>query len=56
MKNKLKILVLLVVTLTVSACGSDTLPEPVGIGEAIDDLKRSPCACLEVEQDYSDWT
>ena len=36
-------------------CGTTHTPEPIGIGRDDDALKRSPCACLEVEQDYRDW-
>lgn len=35
-----------------SACGlfgSYYEPEPVGIGRASDELKLSPCACMQVE-------
>ena len=35
--------------------GRETLPNPVGIGRDNDDLKRSPCACLEVPQNYNGW-
>lgn len=30
----------------VAGCGA-TEPQPVGIGRGADDLKRSPCACLD---------
>jgi hypothetical protein len=33
--------------LTLSACGNTTA-EPVGIGRSAEELKRSPCACLEI--------
>lgn len=35
--------------------GSESVPEPVGIGRDRNDLKRSPCACNEIQQDYSNW-
>ncbi len=35
----------------VSACGSYYEPEPVGVGKDVNELKLSPCACLEVELD-----
>lgn len=35
--------------LLVSSCGSYYEPEPVGIGKDINELKLSPCACIEVE-------
>ena len=37
--------------------GSYYEPEPVEIGKATDELKMSPCACLQVElpQTLPDW-
>ncbi|MFN9790532.1 MAG: hypothetical protein ACK53X_05510 [Holosporales bacterium] len=32
--------------------GSKEVPDPVGIGRAPDALKQSPCACLEVPQQW----
>ena len=46
-----KIIVFLVV-IVLSACslfGSYYEPEPVGIGKDVNELKLSPCACIEVE-------
>ena len=39
------------------ACGSLYEKEPVGIGIDYSELKRSPCACLEVElaPDLPEW-
>ena len=31
------------------SCGSYYEPEPVGIGKDVNELKLSPCACIEVE-------
>jgi hypothetical protein len=42
------------VVLFLSACGSSKVPEPVGIGSDTDELKKSPCACIEIPQDFSD--
>jgi hypothetical protein len=42
-------------TLVVSGCGNSNLLEPIGIGSGRDDLKRSPCACYELLQDYGLW-
>lgn len=39
-----------------SGCGSANLLEPIGIGSDRDALKRSPCACYELPQDYAAWT
>jgi hypothetical protein len=30
-------------------------PDPVGIGRDSEELKRSPCACSEVPQNYNAW-
>lgn len=51
-----KILMISIFTLALGGCGSILTPEPRGIGESMDDLKRSPCACMEIPQDYSGWT
>ena len=32
-----------------SSCGSYYEPEPVGVGKDVNELKLSPCACIEVE-------
>lgn len=41
----------------ISGCGSYYEPEPVGIGKDVNELKLSPCACMEVELDKNlpDW-
>lgn len=43
------------VVMTVSACGTVNSLEPIGIGPDRDELKRSPCACTELPQNYADW-
>ncbi|MBU3655271.1 MAG: hypothetical protein FGM23_02785 [Alphaproteobacteria bacterium] len=40
---------------TLSACGTTEQPKPIGIGTGNDEYKRSPCACIEVPQDYNSW-
>ncbi len=55
-----KKLCLALLALILSSCGlfgSYYEPEPVGVGKATDELKLSPCACLEVEtkQDIPEW-
>lgn len=52
-----KNLILLLAILLLSACGSYYEPEPVGIGKDVNELKLSPCACLEVELPHTlpDW-
>ena len=40
-----------------SGCGSYYEPEPVGVGKDVNELKLSPCACIEVEliKELPDW-
>ena len=40
-----------------AACGSVYEKEPVGIGPDYSELKKSPCACLELEKmpELPDW-
>lgn len=56
LKNK-KILLLFIPFLLSGCFGSYYEPEPVGIGKGIDELKLSPCACMQVEmpKDLPDW-
>ena len=58
-KMSRKLLILLVI-LFLSACGifgSYYEAEPVGVGKAVDELKLSPCACLQLElpKNLPDW-
>ena len=49
---KLKVclgLVMLFIVVVLTACGSIYEKEPVGIGTDYSELKKSPCACLELE-------
>ena len=57
MKYQFKLLILLVLFLISGCYGSYYEPEPVGIGSGIDELKLSPCACIEVELPHTlpDW-
>lgn len=54
-----RLLTVLLCSLLLVGCSnpfaSEEVPEPVGIGPDRNELKRSPCACIEVEQDYSAW-
>ena len=55
-KNFLILFVLLFLT----ACGifgSYYEAEPIGIGKGVDELKLSPCACLQIDlpKDLPDW-
>ena len=55
---KLKIILVLFTLFVLSGCfGSYYEPEPVGVGKGGDELKLSPCACLQVElpKDLPDW-
>ena len=57
MKTCFKMLVLLGVVVLSGCYGSYYEPEPVGIGTGSDELKLSPCACMEIElpKDLPDW-
>lgn len=35
-----------------ASCGNSNQLEPIGIGPDRDELKRSPCACVELQQMY----
>ncbi|MBR4107015.1 MAG: hypothetical protein IKK52_06930 [Alphaproteobacteria bacterium] len=57
MKIQIKFLILFVLFALSGCYGSYYEPEPVGIGTGIDELKLSPCACIEVELPHTlpDW-
>ena len=48
--KKILCLLLLLGALIVAACGSIYESEPVGIGREYAELKKSPCACLELKK------
>ena len=55
-----KKIIVLFVLLLLSACGvfgSYYEAEPVGVGKGVDELKLSPCACLQLElpKPLPDW-
>ena len=52
-----KMLILLVLFLVSGCFGSYYEPEPVGVGRGSDELKLSPCACMEVDlpKNLPDW-
>lgn len=50
MKKKLFVLAILGIIAFVAACGSVYEREPVGIGADYSELKKSPCACLQIEK------
>lgn len=51
---RLRYLVVLTPVL-LSGCGSIFTPEPIAIGRDRDELKQSPCACVEIRQNYAAW-
>lgn len=57
MKKISRVLLLLVLFLISGCFGSYYEPEPVGIGKGSDELKLSPCACMEIElpKTLPDW-
>lgn len=48
-------LFLIGLALTLTACSSKQM-HPVGIGRDANKLKKSPCACIEIKQNYDEWT
>lgn len=55
-----KSFLILFVVLFLTACGvfgSYYEAEPIGIGKGVDELKLSPCACLQLDlpKDLPDW-
>lgn len=50
-----KLFLISMFALALSGCGSTTVPEPIGIGSDVDELKKSPCACIEIPQNYNEW-
>lgn len=52
-----KMFVLMVLFLLSGCFGSYYEPEPVGIGRGSNELKLSPCACMEIElpKNLPDW-
>ena len=57
MNNIAKVFVLLGLFVLSGCFGSYYEPEPVGIGRGSNELKLSPCACMEVElpKNLPDW-
>ncbi len=57
MKMKFKLLALCLLVALSGCYGSYYEPEPVGIGTGSDELKLSPCACMEIElpKTLPDW-
>ncbi len=57
MKTCFKLLILCAIVMLSGCYGSYYEPEPVGIGTGSDELKLSPCACMEIElpKDLPEW-
>ena len=55
--KKVLYLFLILGGLLIVACGTIYEPEPVGIGREYSELKKSPCACLELKKapQLPDW-
>lgn len=49
-KMKIKIFMVLSCLVFLGACSTTRTPDPIGFGPGVNDLKRSPCACLPIEQ------
>jgi len=52
--------VMVLIVLLLSACGifgSYYEAEPIGVGKGVDELKLSPCACMQLElpAELPDW-
>lgn len=45
-----KVLFIFIFSLLASSCDSIFEKEPVGIGSDYSELKRSPCACLQLDK------
>ena len=52
-----KLMILMVLFMLSGCFGSYYEPEPVGIGRGSNELKLSPCACMEIElpKNLPDW-
>ena len=54
-----KKIIVLFLLLLLSACGvfGSYEAEPVGVGKGVDELKLSPCACMQIElpKTLPDW-
>ena len=57
MNVRCKLLILFIFFMLSGCYGSYYEPEPVGIGTGSDELKLSPCACMEIElpKDLPEW-
>ena len=57
MSKKITLLFLVLLLAGCGVFGSYYEAEPVGVGKGVDELKLSPCACLQVElpKNLPDW-
>lgn len=57
MSKKIIVLFLLLLLSACSVFGSYYEAEPVGVGKGVDELKLSPCACMQIElpKTLPDW-
>lgn len=57
MYKKIFIVIALLILASCSLFGSYYEPETVGIGKDINELKLSPCACMQIEliKEVPDW-
>jgi len=44
----MRVIAVVIALAALAACSSTRAPDPVGIGEGINQLKRSPCACTPI--------
>ena len=54
-KKGKKIIAFSLLLVALAACGSSKSLKPVGVGRDVNEYKRSPCACTEIPQDFSNW-
>ncbi|WP_162820263.1 hypothetical protein [Microvirga calopogonii] len=50
----IRILAISITALALSACGTLTQDDPIGIGRSPNDLKKSPCACIQLPNAAND--
>ncbi|MBD2745855.1 hypothetical protein IC232_04000 [Microvirga sp. BT688] len=50
----IRILVIAFTAVALTACGTLTQEDPIGIGRSPNDLKKSPCACIQLPNAAND--
>ena len=48
--RRFALILFVLASVVLAACGSIYEPEPIGIGKDYSELKKSPCACLELKK------